>query len=49
VDPVARHALVVLTDREFDGWALQAWPALSDDVIAAVSSAGQHDRTVRDS
>jgi CubicO group peptidase (beta-lactamase class C family) len=37
VDPVADCALVALTDRSFDEWseqALQAWPALSDAVLA---------------
>jgi CubicO group peptidase (beta-lactamase class C family) len=36
-DPVAGCALVALTDRSFDEWsreALQAWPALSDAVLA---------------
>ncbi len=31
-------ALVVLTDREFGDWALRAWPAFSDTVLASVSS-----------
>ncbi len=35
VDPVANVALVVLTDRIFGPWALEAWPALSDSVLAA--------------
>jgi CubicO group peptidase (beta-lactamase class C family) len=35
VDPVARLACVALTDREFGPWAATAWPALSDDVLAA--------------
>jgi CubicO group peptidase (beta-lactamase class C family) len=34
VDPVAGAALVVLTDREFGPWALDAWPALADAVLA---------------
>lgn len=34
VDPVAELALAVLTDRPFGGWALEAWPQLSDAVIA---------------
>jgi CubicO group peptidase (beta-lactamase class C family) len=34
VDPAAELALVVLTDRDFGPWALHAWPALSDDVLA---------------
>lgn len=33
VDPLIDRALVVLTDREFDRWALDAWPRFSDDVI----------------
>jgi CubicO group peptidase (beta-lactamase class C family) len=33
VDPVADLALVVLTDRDFDGWAKVLWPALSDEVL----------------
>jgi CubicO group peptidase (beta-lactamase class C family) len=35
VDPVARLALAVLTDREYGPWALEAWPVLSDEVLAA--------------
>ena len=35
VDPVAGLGLAVLTDREFGPWALRAWPALSDGVLAA--------------
>lgn len=34
VDPDAELALAVLTDREFGPWALGAWPALSDAVLA---------------
>lgn len=34
VDPAAEVALAVLTDREFGPWALEAWPALSDVVLA---------------
>jgi len=33
VDPDARIALGVLTDREFGDWAKEAWPALSDSVV----------------
>jgi CubicO group peptidase (beta-lactamase class C family) len=33
VDPAIDRALVVLTDREFDRWALDAWPRFSDAVI----------------
>jgi CubicO group peptidase (beta-lactamase class C family) len=34
IDPDARVALAVLTDKEFGDWALQAWPRLSDAVLA---------------
>lgn len=37
VDPVADLALVVLTDREFGPWSLEAWPAFSDEVLTAAS------------
>jgi CubicO group peptidase (beta-lactamase class C family) len=33
VDPDADVALVVLTDRNFGGWAYPLWPALSDGVL----------------
>jgi CubicO group peptidase (beta-lactamase class C family) len=36
IDPAAEIALGVLTDRDFGGWALAAWPAFSDAVLAAV-------------
>lgn len=36
VDPVAGIGLVVLTDRDFDRWAAEAWPRLADAVLAAV-------------
>jgi CubicO group peptidase (beta-lactamase class C family) len=35
VDPLARIATAVLTDREYDAWALEAWPPFSDAVLAA--------------
>ncbi len=35
VDPIADLATVALTDRGFDGWALEAWPAFSDQVLSA--------------
>src|SRR4051794_19171543 len=35
VDPQARLALVVLTDRDFGDWARAAWPALADAVLDA--------------
>jgi CubicO group peptidase (beta-lactamase class C family) len=34
VDPVARIGLVALADRDFGEWAAQAWPVLSDAVLA---------------
>ena len=34
VDPEADLACVALSDREFDEWALEAWPRLSDAVLA---------------
>jgi CubicO group peptidase (beta-lactamase class C family) len=34
VDPAVRLACACLTDREFDSWAQQAWPELSDTVFA---------------
>jgi len=40
VDPVARLAAVVLTDRDFGDWATTAWPSLSDAVLAAVGQQG---------
>jgi CubicO group peptidase (beta-lactamase class C family) len=36
VDPERELALACLTDREFDDWALTAWPALSDAVLEEV-------------
>jgi CubicO group peptidase (beta-lactamase class C family) len=33
VDPDRRLACACLTDREFDDWALEAWPRLSDAVL----------------
>lgn len=39
VDPVARLALVALTDRAFGPWAANAWPALSDAVLVEAGSA----------
>ena len=38
VDPDAGRALVVLTDLEFGDWAKEAWPRLSDAVLAEASS-----------
>jgi CubicO group peptidase (beta-lactamase class C family) len=33
VDPVAEIALIALADRDFDEWAIKAWPALADAVL----------------
>jgi CubicO group peptidase (beta-lactamase class C family) len=41
VDPVARLACVALTDREFEQWARQAWPALADAVLAEHGASAQ--------
>jgi CubicO group peptidase (beta-lactamase class C family) len=38
VDPDAGVALGALTDREFGAWALDAWPRLSDAVLAEASA-----------
>ena len=38
VDPEARLALACLTDREFGDWAKEAWPRLSDAVLAEAQS-----------
>ena len=35
IDPLAGLGLAVLTDRDFGPWALDAWPRLSDKVLAA--------------
>jgi CubicO group peptidase (beta-lactamase class C family) len=38
VDPEVDVACVALSDREFDDWALEAWPRLSDAVLAAAEA-----------
>ncbi|MBA3381713.1 MAG: beta-lactamase family protein [Actinobacteria bacterium] len=38
VDPEAQVACAVLTDREFDEWAKEAWPALSDAVLEELNA-----------
>lgn len=40
IDPDARVACVALTDREFDEWAKEAWPALSDAIVDELANAG---------
>jgi CubicO group peptidase (beta-lactamase class C family) len=37
VDPAQEVGLACLTDRDFDEWALKAWPALSDAVLAELA------------
>jgi CubicO group peptidase (beta-lactamase class C family) len=37
VDPEADVALACLTDRDFGGWAFDAWPALSDAVLGELA------------
>lgn len=37
VDPEPELALIVLTDREFGEWAVQAWPRLGDQVLEAAA------------
>ncbi|MBW3592493.1 MAG: beta-lactamase family protein [Actinobacteria bacterium] len=39
VDPDAGLSCACLTDREFDEWALEAWPSLSDAVLAELRDA----------
>lgn len=36
VDPQAQAACVALADRDFGPWAVEAWPPLSDTVLAAL-------------
>ena len=59
VEPTVDLAMIVLTDREFGPWALEAWPAISDAVLNAqqartnpkpspVSSDGQRRQIARD-
>ncbi|HLU57251.1 MAG TPA: serine hydrolase domain-containing protein [Pseudonocardia sp.] len=36
VDPDVRTACVVLTDRDFGRWAVEAWPRYTDGVLAAL-------------
>jgi CubicO group peptidase (beta-lactamase class C family) len=37
VDPQVRVAAVALTDRDFGQWAIDAWPAFTDAVLAEVA------------
>jgi CubicO group peptidase (beta-lactamase class C family) len=36
VDPDAHAACIVLTDRDFGKWAIEAWPRYTDGVLAAL-------------
>ncbi len=45
VDPVARIACASLADRDFGDWAKQAWPRLSDDVLASYAGKDLSGRT----
>lgn len=36
VDPLAGAACVVLTDRDFGSWAIEAWPPFTDAILAAL-------------
>jgi CubicO group peptidase (beta-lactamase class C family) len=38
VDPVAGLACACVTNRDFGPWAAEAWPILSDAVVAGFSS-----------
>lgn len=38
VDPDAGVGCVVLTDREFEAWAIEAWPQFTDAVLAEVAA-----------
>jgi CubicO group peptidase (beta-lactamase class C family) len=38
VDPVVGVALACLTEREFGDWAAEAWPALSDAILAELDT-----------
>ena len=39
VDPVAGLACACVTNRDFGPWAAEAWPALSDEVVATFGEA----------
>ena len=41
VDPEARCALVCLTNRAFDDWAVEVWAPFSDAVLAELAAASQ--------
>jgi CubicO group peptidase (beta-lactamase class C family) len=39
IDPTLDIGIVCLTDREFDAWALEAWPPFCDAVVSEVRAA----------
>ena len=40
IDPAVQLGLVALSDRDFDSWAIEAWPALSTAVLAEFATTG---------
>jgi CubicO group peptidase (beta-lactamase class C family) len=42
VDPVLGVGLICLGDREFDEWALSAWPPFCDELLGAVIAGAVH-------
>ena len=40
VDPAAGLACACVTNRDFDTWAAEAWPVLSDDVVSTFATHG---------
>ncbi|MBI2710590.1 MAG: beta-lactamase family protein [Actinobacteria bacterium] len=48
VDPAARVACAVLTDRPFGPWARQAWPALGEEVLRAFRLNRLSDRPMKE-
>ncbi len=45
IDPAAEVTCIAVCDREFDEWAVAAWPPFSDRVRAVYSSAGSDSPT----
>jgi CubicO group peptidase (beta-lactamase class C family) len=43
VDPAAGLACACVTNRDFGPWAAEAWPALSDEVLATFAGVESHD------
>jgi CubicO group peptidase (beta-lactamase class C family) len=40
VDPVVDRGIVCLTDRAYGPWALEAWPAIADRLVASLAADG---------